>query len=287
MIIYKNCSQVELDKIYDAFNVGFSDYIIKFEISKEEFESRFFGLEGNSLEHSFIALDGEKPVGLMLGGIKEYEGTKTLRCGGMCVHPDYRGKGVSKRLFELHKQLAIDNNCKQLFLEVIVGNDRAINFYKKMGYKKVYDLNYYTYEGDIEVDEYAFKALDIRRIPFDLVKTLSKQLKDVHINWQNDFDYMEKVKGLVCYGVYASSELIGALCIRPIDAIGNIHFMWVEPSKRHKGIAKSMLKKAIRDLDLKRLSISFPNNASLHGFVEHNHFEKLSISQYEMYLTLS
>jgi len=286
MVIYKNCSQVEFDKIYDAFKVGFSDYVIKIDIPREKFEDRFFDLEGNKLEYSFIALDDEKPVGLMLGGMKEYEGTKTLRCGGMCVHPDYRGKGVSKKLFELHKQVALDNNCKQLFLEVIVGNDRAINFYKKMGYKKVYDLSYYTYEGDIDVDEYMFRALDIRRVTFDLIKTLSKQLIDVHINWQNDFDYMEKVEGLACYGVYARSELIGAICIRPVGSIGNIHFIWVRPSKRHKGIAKSMLKKAVMDLRLNRLNISFPNNASLHGFVEYNGFSKLSISQYEMYLTL-
>lgn len=204
----------------------------------------------------------------------------------MCVHPDYRGKGISKKLFELHRQIAIDNHCKQLFLEVIEGNDRAINFYKNMGYKKVYDLSYYTYEGNMEVDEHIFRALDIRRISFDLIKILYHRLKDVHINWQNDFDYMERLDRLVCYGVYASSELIGALCVRPSGDKGNIHFIWVRPSKRHRRIAKSMLKKAIMDLGLNSLNISFPNNASLNGFVEYNGFKRLNISQYEMYLTL-
>lgn len=286
MIVYKNCSQVDMDKIYDAFKVGFSDYIINIDVPREKFKAHFFDLEGNSLECSFIALDDEKPVGLMLGGIKEYEGTKTLRCGGMCVHPEYRGKGVSRKLFELHKEVALKNNCKQLFLEVIVGNDRAINFYEKMGYKKVYDLSYYTYEGHIDVDEHIYRALDIRRISFDLIKTLSKQLVDVHINWQNDFDYMENIEGLVCYGVYASSELIGAMCIKPAGPIGNIHLLWVNPLKRHRGIANSMLKKAAMEFKLDRLNISFPNNASLHGFMEYNNFKKLNISQYEMYLTL-
>ena len=50
-----------------------------------------------------------------------------MRCGTLAVHPNYRGVGVSQKLFELHKE-ALQNECKQLFLEVIVGNDRAIRF---------------------------------------------------------------------------------------------------------------------------------------------------------------
>ncbi len=67
--------------MYEAFRDGFSDYIIKMEVSKGDFIKRFFGLEGNSLEHSFLALDGDKPVGVILGGIKDYENIKTMRCG--------------------------------------------------------------------------------------------------------------------------------------------------------------------------------------------------------------
>ena len=52
--------------------------------------------EGNSLEHSFLSLDGDKPVGVILGGIKIYESIKTMRCGTLAIHPKYRGIGVSK-----------------------------------------------------------------------------------------------------------------------------------------------------------------------------------------------
>ncbi|HDR7489227.1 TPA: GNAT family N-acetyltransferase, partial [Bacillus pacificus] len=141
MIQYKRCSEVNIDLVYGAFRDGFSDYIIKMEVSKEDFIKRFFGAEGNSLEHSFLALDGDKPVGVILSGIKVYESIKTMRCGTLAVHPNYRGIGVSQKLFELHKEEAIQNECKQLFLEVIVGNDRAIRFYNKLGYEKVYDLS--------------------------------------------------------------------------------------------------------------------------------------------------
>ncbi len=38
------------------------------EVSKEDFYKKVFGTEGNSLKHSFLALDGNKSVGVILGG---------------------------------------------------------------------------------------------------------------------------------------------------------------------------------------------------------------------------
>jgi ribosomal protein S18 acetylase RimI-like enzyme len=145
MTTYKRGSEVPVDLVYKAFQIGFSDYIIKFDISKENFIKRFFGPEGNALEHSFIALDNNDAVGLILGGIKIYEDVKTMRCGTMAVSPAHRGRGISHKLFELHKGEAIKEGCKQLFLEVIVGNDRAIKFYEKMGYEKIYDISYFKH----------------------------------------------------------------------------------------------------------------------------------------------
>ena len=81
MIKYKNCLEVTSDDIFNAFQDGFSDYIIKINVNKEDFEGRFFGAEGNSKENSFVVYDGNKPIGLILGGIKVYDGIKTLRCG--------------------------------------------------------------------------------------------------------------------------------------------------------------------------------------------------------------
>ena len=43
MIQYKRCSEVSIDLVYEAFKDGFSDYIIKMEVSKEDFVKRFLG----------------------------------------------------------------------------------------------------------------------------------------------------------------------------------------------------------------------------------------------------
>ena len=86
MIHYKMATEVAPELIFAAFNAGFVDYIIKIELSQENFFKRFFGPEGNHLTLSMVAFDDETPIGLCLGGIREFDGgVKTMRCGGLCI----------------------------------------------------------------------------------------------------------------------------------------------------------------------------------------------------------
>lgn len=282
MITYKNCSEVDFDKVYRAFKIGFSDYVIQIEMPKELFEKRFFGPEGNSVEHSFIALDGEEPVGVILGGIKTYEGVKTIRCGTMCIHPEYRGKGLSQELFSRHKKLAKEMDCKQMFLEVIVGNDRAINFYKKKGYEKIYDLSYFTYKFEENRENFKSSMTEaVTELTFNELAELKNEFGNTHINWQNDFDYFEKVDGMTHYGIVKNNEIISAVAVGPN---GKIYFIWTKPSERNKSLATGMLAEVKKKHDLKAYSISCPNNGNLVGYLKHLGFEKDQIMQYEMYL---
>jgi ribosomal protein S18 acetylase RimI-like enzyme len=283
VITYHRCTEVNEDTVFQAFQIGFSDYIIQIEMTKDFFMKRFFGPEGNGLEYSVIALDDDKPVGLNLGGIKVYEGIKTLRCGALCIHPDYRGTEVGKELFKLHKEIAVENSCKQLFLEVIVGNDRAINFYKKKGYEKVYDMVYYSHNNPSELKAALPYDLRIEKIDLDILKTLSHEIQDIHINWQNDFDYISQIDGQVHFGIFIDQKLSGGLSIHPK---GKISFLWINSELRHRGIGRGLINHAVKELNIEKLVINFPNNAKLLGFVKRLNFTKDSISQYEMYHTL-
>lgn len=283
MIHYKNCSEVSWEKIYAGFKIGFSDYIIKFEMPQEDFIKRFFGPEGNELQYSQIALDNDEPVGLILGGIKQYEGVKTMRCGTLCIHPDYRGKGISQELFRLHKETALDNGCRQLFLEVIVGNDRAIKFYNNLGYEKIYDISYFTHSSPEQLEAGYGNSIKIEQINQAELECFYHKLGDTHINWQNDLDYMKKIEGLKHYGAYDNSELIAAVTV---TAGGKVFFIRTLPEHRNKGIARGLLVHAIKELELKKLYISFTNNSWLEGFVRHLGFTEDKIAQYEMYVTL-
>ncbi|AXK18528.1 MULTISPECIES: GNAT family N-acetyltransferase [Bacillus] len=282
MIQYKRCSEVSIDLVYGAFKDGFSDYIIKMDVSKEDFIQRFFGPEGNSLEHSFLALDGDKSVGIILGGIKVYETIKTMRCGTLAVHPEFRGIGVSQKLFELHKEEAIQNECQQLFLEVIVGNDRAIQFYNKLGYEKVYDLSYYNLNDVTKLTNKDNKNIEVQRLEFQTFKLEIQKWLNFHINWQNDIDYIEKTNNTY-YGAYVDNDLKGSVCV---NEQGKISYIFVDKDYRNIGIGMKLLQVARVESNLSSLSISFPNNSLLEGFLKKSGFKKNSLAQYEMYLLL-
>lgn len=283
MITYKRCTEANEDAIYQAFRTGFSDYILKIDMPMDLFLKHFFGPEGNSFEHSVIAFDEKKPIGLNLGGIREFDGLITLRCGALCVHPDYRGTEVSTRLFELHREIALENHCRQMYLEVIAGNDRAIRFYEKMGYEKVYDLLYYSHDNPTKIHGTLTSGLTVRRIGLEDLISLSEKIRDIHINWQNSLDYIRHIDGQVHYGVFCDARLVGALSMHPS---GRINFLWVEPGFRNKGIAKGLIGHAAREFHPKNLAISFSGNAKLMGFVKRLNFKKDALSQHEMYMFL-
>jgi len=282
MLVFKKCSEVNLEDIVTAFNVGFADYMIKLEMTKELLISRFIKVEQNQLENSFIAYDDMSPIGIMLGGIKVYEGIKTLRCGALSVKPTYRKLGVATKLFELHKALAIKEGCKRLYLEVIQGNDKAIHFYKKQGYRILSELVYYSHKDATEIDS-PIRDLLIEPITLDEIEIIHFEKIKTHLNWQNDFDYMRFYPTLVHYKLIKNDNVIGLISAHPV---GKIFYLWIDPNYRKLGYAKALIRHVISKHNVTKLSISFPKEESLLHFVTRLAFTQDSISQFDMVMDL-
>ncbi|QNV59609.1 hypothetical protein GMA19_04826 [Paenibacillus polymyxa E681] len=104
MITYMRCNDASMEHIFQAFLLGFWDYSIRLTTVQDDFAARFFGPEGNTRNYSFLAMDEDQPIGLILGGVRQFDGYKTMRYGTLCVAPAYRGQGISNKLLELHKQ---------------------------------------------------------------------------------------------------------------------------------------------------------------------------------------
>lgn len=286
MIQYYRGTEQDMEVLFSAFQAGFIDYMIKFELSLEQFAAHFFGPEGNAREHSFVAMRGEEPMGLILGGMKQYEGVQTMRCGTLAVKPDLRGQGVSRELFRLHQEEAVQQGCRQLYLEVIVGNDRAISFYNKLGYQRRYDLNYYTLNAASGLEMPPLQealqdsALTIGQLDKEQFIEALQDREDFHLNWQNDLDYITWSDRSLFYGGRVNGRSVAAMAITPQ---GRISLLTVNEDYRNRGIARRLLAAAIRELALTRLQISFSSNDALQGFLQRLGFQKDSIQQYEMY----
>lgn len=284
MYRYINASETDRENVYKAFIRGFSDYMIRFDMNQEDFFRRFFGPDGNELALSFVALSGNEPVGVVLGGIRDFDGVKTMRCGALSIVPEHRGKGVSDRLLELHLETAKDRGCRQLFLEVIRGNDRAVAFYEKKGYEKIYDLHYYTldkshFSGNLS----SAGAAELKEMSFSDVHSLKEQFSDIHLNWQTDFQAMEKMNDIRYYGAYEGQLLKGVVAFRDT---GKIYLIWVDRKSRSRHLGSLLMKKAIDKTDSPKMHISFSNHAGLSGFVKSSGFVRDELSQFEMYRLL-
>ncbi|WP_245954925.1 GNAT family N-acetyltransferase [Fontibacillus phaseoli] len=286
MVQYYRATEVEMDVLHAAFQTEFSDYIIQFNFTMEQFADRFFGPEGNAREHSFVALRGDMPIGIALGGIKTYEGIRTMRLGSLAIDPEERGQGVSGRLMELHREEAVKQGCRQLMLEVIVGNDRAIAFYRKQGYSKVYDLSYFSLNDMSNRNSASDKKLGgvtVSRIDWDSFESGVESNRYFHVNWQNDLEYIQSSGDYVFYGAFHDGKRIGTL---GITSTGRISILFVDPSSRCRGAATLLLETAVKELALAKMSISMTNNALMEGFLSCYGFQRDSISLYEMYITL-
>lgn len=281
----KCCMEVSKSLVYNTFLEGFSDYPVK-PPEEAAFFERFFGPEGNRLEYSFIALKDGHGVGLILGGIRNFDGLKTLRCGTMCIIPKLRGSGVAEKLWESHRVLAREQGCKQLFLEVIGNNERAIKFYEKNGYEKRYLLKYYQYNGIEKVqiikNESIIDGYSVKSIDFETLKNFREvEFKGLHINWQNEIDYIKYIEADIL-GVYDLDKLIGAICYKK----GKIFFIGVDEAYRGRCVGSKLVETVLNKKNNNISEISFPNNASLEGFCKKNGLVLASIFQYEMYRVL-
>ncbi|MEF2966395.1 GNAT family N-acetyltransferase [Paenibacillus sp. M1] len=293
MIRYVRGTECELDVLYAAFQTGFADYIIKFEYTMEQFAARFFGPEGNSREHSLVALNGDVPIGVALGGVKEYEGIRTMRCGALAVRAEERGQGVAARLMELHREEAVRKGCRQLYLEVIAGNDRAISFYNKLGYTKLYDLSFFSLN---DLSGLSFLSglsspaaagekggIAAGRIDTDTFADFVRSRRYFHLNWQNDLECIRLTSDMVFYGAFLDDQLIGTL---GISHAGRIAVLLVDHAFRDRGAAALLLGTAVRELGLSKLTVSMSNNALMEGLLHHYGFERDTIALHEMYLWL-
>ncbi|MHB0883281.1 GNAT family N-acetyltransferase [Paenibacillus sp. SEL1] len=284
MITYMRCNDVSMEHIFQAFSLGFSDYSIRLTTDQDDFAARFFGPEGNTRNHSFLAMDEDQPIGLILGGVRQFDGYKTMRCGTLCIAPAYRGQGISNKLLELHKQTAISAGCQQLWLEVIKDNHRAVKLYEKQGYQPRYTLKYYNGTLPSAPPAALSSSYIFKEVTFDDIAAFRKTLIDCHIHWQSDTPYYATSTQEAFLGIYEVNQT--CLGMVSMSAKGKINFLWVDPKHRNQGLGCALLHRAAEIQKIEKVNICLSDNDSLEGFIQKIGLLKDPIEQYEMGMPL-
>lgn len=265
--------------IYDAFSLGFSDYQISFDMPFDSFIDRFFGIEGNDRALSYVAYDGENPIAVLLGGIDTYDQLPTLRCGALSVAPNYRGEGVSEMLMQLHEQDGIKSPVRQLMLEVLGDNHRAIRFYEKNNYLKTTLLYYYslTKEGFRKRNERSITEKSGCVIIEASLEAL--KISHTHTNWQNDLNYIAKDPLSKIYAIVKGDEVYSFIAF---NTKGKIYRIYTSPEYRSKGYASALLAHTLDSHAFDKVVFSCPATSQTMHFLKQRGFQKDALFQYEM-----
>lgn len=136
MIKVKQLSECPLKDASEAWNKGFADYYSNAQMPVGAFTSRL-GLYELAPEFSFVAYAEGEPVGLILNGIKEFQGQKWAWNGGTSVAASHRRSGVGKELMSATLDLYTREGVDMASLEAFRVNERAIQLYKNYGYQTV------------------------------------------------------------------------------------------------------------------------------------------------------
>lgn len=206
-----------------------------------------------------------------------------MRCGVIAVTSKYRGTDLATRLMEEHIKLGKQNGCKQYMLEVLANNKRAISFYNKFDYEKVYDLTYRKIDGE------KLKRFSAKELPKDFIvrKITLKEAASIkeydcnHVIWRNDFDFLSKIETF-SYGVYNQNKLVGAI----VASKRKIDYLFVSPEFRYRYIAMNLLCKALSGDIVEKPIFSYTNNSVLHLFANHIGMEKTENNHIIMYKSI-
>lgn len=95
-------------------------------------------IEGDDLFVSIVAEYDGAVVGYLNGGIRKphsaYLG-KRAELENMCVTAEFRGYGIGTKLIDEFKSWAHDQGADRLIVEAFHGNDEALRFYEKNGFR--------------------------------------------------------------------------------------------------------------------------------------------------------
>ncbi len=121
---------------------------MKYTVTEEILRNSLFG-QNRYAEVSIAEYDG-KPAGqvLFFHNFSTFKGKPGIYIEDLYVKPQYRGKGIGKKLLDYINVLAKERNCARIEWVVLNWNKSAINFYEKMGAVRMSEWTTYRISED-------------------------------------------------------------------------------------------------------------------------------------------
>jgi ribosomal protein S18 acetylase RimI-like enzyme len=273
----KSLENVNLNDLLDVINLSFSDYIVPFSLTLEQLQSKI-NAEGIKLDLSIGVYGEDKLVGFMLHALNTANTEFIAYNAATGVIPDYRGKGLVGKMYDVLVPKLEKLGVKQMVLEVIEGNHPAIRVYEKMGYTIHRKLD--CFRGSVPALDINSKVV-IKNLPAPEWE-LFKSFWDIEPSWQNDvMTVNNSIASSQILGAYINDVLVGYAIYNPTSR--KINQVAVSPDYRRKGIGTSLCNHISNAVDQNELLVYNVQNSSVEakGFIKNLNIP-YTISQFEM-----
>lgn len=226
--------QVSLPQLTQAFNEAFGDYMIPLQLTEVAMAGKIKS-ENIQLHLSAGCFDGEALVAFILHGYDVWSGSPFVYNGGTGVCPNYRGQGLTHKMYTYLIEMLKAQGIYNHLLEVIEGNTKAIKAYQRVGFQTVRHFD--CYKGHVS---FANKQhLKPERITAEQFAHL-QHWNTVKPSWQNSTAaVLRHLPQHQLWGVIREGECIA--CVAYAPANGRIKQIAVAPAYRRQGIGSSLL----------------------------------------------
>lgn len=239
----KSLGKTDFDKLFTAFNEAFRDY--EMQVNKHEL-SVMLQRRGFNADLSFGAFEDEKLVSFTFNGTGFFNGIKTAYDTGTGTLEEYRGRGLATQIFEYSLQFLKQNGIRQYLLEVLQHNTKAINVYKKLGFKVSREFSYFVQDAEkvlvnayILPSKYSIQEIDLSR------KDEMVLCQDFFPSWQNSFEaILRRPDDFVMRGVFDDTRLVGYGILDPNS--GDITQIAVSNDYRRQDIGSVILSELLK-----------------------------------------
>lgn len=224
--------------LHKSFMEAFSDYLVPFNISVEQFE-RHIQLTAVDLNRSVGCFVDEKMVGFTLNGFGMWNGRSTVYDAGTGVLPAFRRQGMSRAMFDFMFPVFKARGVEQCLLEVISTNEKALNLYRGLGFEKTRKLSVLKAEPALKFARPLPEDIKVRKIrepDWELFETFW----DGQPSWQNSTDAVRRsAADRNILGAFLDDTLIGYIIFSVYS--GKLAQMAVDKDKRNRGAGSLLL----------------------------------------------
>lgn len=233
MIQFATLAQTPVSVITQVFNEAFLGYFIPLEFTEETMAAKLKS-EGIFLRYSVGAFDDGKLVGFILHGYDTINGVETIYNAGTGVIASYRGRGLTKAMYQFAISLLSGEGIDTHVLEVIENNHPAKHVYEEIGFQDARMLVAFkgkpatTSNGD-------FFLQTPSTIPAEAIAFC-----DMESAWQNSLASVQRdVDAHQMIGAYRKNELVGFAAF--VATSGRIKQLAVHLQHRRKGIGSALV----------------------------------------------